>query len=500
LSNRLSQGLRGSLWRRVRREIKAHLRENRAIRRARYSFLQRAVRVLIGGRSLPAFLAAYLLLDLALVGAEVVFNLHFSHTLPDWTTPEIKSLLKDVASYLIAAQVGILGVVSVAIGIVTLISQRDDRSSTNTDVRLYYMESLAYEVVLSGAALLIVLCVQLFWPLQFLAHLAHLGGTDLAFKAALTAFHLGWLLLNLAVFAQFLLTTLHFVEPTARERLRERYTANVIVPGDLRQRLLRVFYSNAPKELVPLPEDQSGLLLTFGHSMLSDGNVELRTKFVAPSVLRDVWLRPLGFVLRRWWHRSERSLTQPRRQSALRGHDVWLSLEPSFDGRFEGEVAWCRRRGGVPLRGWERWVIRRCYRFRRYADGRDKLPTPSDFLEELADRVIAQVERSAITGFKSAFDELTRFHGFLLEAHNAQTDQGQPISFAEVGDFWDVPYREWIRQYRRVFESAADKIGVETTFIDALSHTVMRLLPGDAAELSPQFRRFWIWACTKPSS
>lgn len=485
MSSSLIEGLRGSLRRRVGREIRTHLRENRAIRRARYSFSQRAVRVLIAGRSLPTFLAAYLLLDLVLVGAEVVFNLRFPHALPGWTTPEIKSLLKDIASYLIAAQVGILGVVSVAIGIVTLISQRDDRSSTNTDVRLYYMESLAYEVVISGAALLIVLCVQLLWPVQFLAHLAHLGGMDLVFKVVLTAFHLAWLLLNLAVFARFVLTTLHFVEPSARERLRERYTANVIVPSDLRQRLLRLFVANAPKEVVPLADDESGLLLTFGHGMLTEGNVELRGKFAAPSVLHDVWLRPLGFVLRRWWPRSEETLPQARHQSTLRSQDVWLSLEPSFDARYEGEVTWCRRRGGAAFHPWERWAIRQCYRFRADKSGRDRLPTPSDFLEELADRVIAQIERNAITGFKGAFDELTRFHVFLLDAHNTMTEQGQPFSLAEVGDVWDVPYREWIRQYRRVFESAADKIGVETTFIETLSHTVIRLLPRDAAELSP---------------
>jgi hypothetical protein len=485
LSSILIEGLRGSLRRRVRREIKAHLRGNRAIRRARYSFFQRAVRVLIAGRSLAAFLATYLLLDILLAGAEVIFNLYFPQALPGWTSPEIKSLLKDIASYLIAAQVGILGIVSVAIGIVTLISQRDDRSSTNTDVRLYYMESLAYEVVLSGAALLIVLCVQLLWPAQFLGHLAHLGGTDLVFKAVLTAFHLAWLLLNLAVFAQFVLTTLHFVEPSARERLRERYTANVIVPSDLWQRLSRMFYANAPKELVPDTNEETGPLITFGYGALDDGNVELRTKFAVQSVLRDVWCRPLGFVLRGWWRRSEQSLTRPRRQSVLRGHDVWLCLEPSFDRRFEGEVAWCRRRGGVAFHGWERWLIRQCYRFRPDKYGRDTVPTPSNFLEELADRVIAQIERNAITGFKGALDELTRFHVFLLDAHNTQTDQGQPISLAEVGDVWDVPYREWIRQYRRVFESAADKAGVETTFIDTLGHTVMRLLPPDAAELSP---------------
>ena len=485
MSSRLTLGIRGSLRKRVRREIREHLRENRAIRRARYSLFQRTARYFIVGRSLPAFLAAYLLLDLALVGAEIVFNLHFPQLLSGWTPPDTKSLLKDLTGYLIAAQVGLLGVVSVAIGIVTLISQRDDRSSTNTDVRLYYMESLAYEVVLSGAALLIVLCAQLLWPAQFLTHLAHLGGTDLLFKAMLTAVHLSWLLLNIGVFAQFVLTTLRFVEPSARERLRERYTANVIVPHDLGRRLLRAFYANAPKELVPVPDAESGLLVSFGYSMLTEGDIELKENFTHATVLHDVWLRPLGFVLRRWWRRSEQTLPPDRRRSSLRGHDVWLSFEPSFEGQLQGEVALCRRRGGTPFRDWERWVIRCCYRFRADSFGRDSLPKPSDFLEELADRVIAQIERNAITAFKGAFDELTRFHNFLLDAHNTRTDQGQPMSFAEVGDVWDVPYREWIRQYRRVFESAAEKIGVETTFVDWLGHTAMRLLPRDATELSP---------------
>jgi hypothetical protein len=216
----------------------------------------------------------------------------------------LKGLPKDVASYLIAAQVGILGIVSVAIGMVNLITQRDDRSSTDTDVRLYYVESLACEVVLSGAALLIILCVQLLWPAQFIAHLARLGGRDLVFKVVLTALHLVWLLLNLAVFAQFLLTTLHFVEPSARERLRERYTANVIVPSDLWQRLLRLFYATAPKELVPVADGESRIIVGFGHQMLTEGNVDLRTKFAEPSVRHDVWLRPLGFVLYSWWRQA----------------------------------------------------------------------------------------------------------------------------------------------------------------------------------------------------
>ena len=75
MSTSLIQGLNGSLRWRVRRELKAHLRSNNAIRRARYSVLQRVVRFLIVGRGLTTFLAAYLFLDIVCVGAEVVFNL-----------------------------------------------------------------------------------------------------------------------------------------------------------------------------------------------------------------------------------------------------------------------------------------------------------------------------------------------------------------------------------------------------------------------------------------
>jgi hypothetical protein len=80
------------------------------------------IRELIVERSFVAFLGAYLFLDLVVLMAEIIVNLHFPAELPGWTTPELKVELKDVASYLIAPQVGVLGMVSVAIGIVALIS------------------------------------------------------------------------------------------------------------------------------------------------------------------------------------------------------------------------------------------------------------------------------------------------------------------------------------------------------------------------------------------
>ncbi len=129
-------------------------------------------------------------------------------------------------SYLITGQIGVLAIVSVAIGVVTLISQRFDGSSGNTDIRLYYVESYSYELALSGVALLIVLTLQLFWPHGHVLHAAGLGGRDYSFKLALTLLHALWFSFNLLLFLQFITTTLRFVEPSSREILRERYSAN----------------------------------------------------------------------------------------------------------------------------------------------------------------------------------------------------------------------------------------------------------------------------------
>jgi hypothetical protein len=56
------------------------------------------------------------------------------------------SMLKDINGIFVAAQVGMLAIVTVAVGVVTLLSQRDDGTSSSADIRLYYFESYSYEV------------------------------------------------------------------------------------------------------------------------------------------------------------------------------------------------------------------------------------------------------------------------------------------------------------------------------------------------------------------
>jgi hypothetical protein len=105
-------------------------------------------------------------------------------------------------------------------------------------------------------------------------------------------------------------------------------------------------------------------------------------------------------------------------------------------------------------------------------------------MEELADQLIGQIDRTAETGFNAALDELVRFHTFILEAQAITGDDGRPLNYAQVGGLWERPDQNWIRQYRRVFQAAANKIGEDLSFIRRLNNLILRLLPRNATRLS----------------
>lgn len=65
-------------------------------------------------------------------------------------------------------------------------------------------------------ALLLVLCVQIFWPLDYAVRAFAHDQAGLVGKCVLTTLHLLWLGVNIGGFAQFVTMSLRFVEPKAR--------------------------------------------------------------------------------------------------------------------------------------------------------------------------------------------------------------------------------------------------------------------------------------------
>jgi hypothetical protein len=132
----------------------------------------KVLRTFYGQRGLLGFLLPYIVLVVLLIVAEMILKGQWQVLIPSWSNDQrIGPFLKDVTSYFLAAQVVMVGLLfPIAVGLVTLIVQREDASSTVSDIQVYYGETLAYRIGASGIALSIVLAAQLFWPAQFAIH------------------------------------------------------------------------------------------------------------------------------------------------------------------------------------------------------------------------------------------------------------------------------------------------------------------------------------------
>jgi hypothetical protein len=387
---------------------------------------------------------------------------------------------KDAAGFFLTAQVGILAVLTVAIAVVTLLTQKDDGSAVNTDVRLYYVESYSYEMATSGILLSIVLVVQLFWPLQpLVASIAGEKSVD-HFKLWATVIHAVWLILNFCLFLHFIKTTLRFVEPQSRARLRKQYCANEIIPRDVGRRLLRAYYTNAPTQIFGTGEIKKWPLISFGMGLISDEQAltEISRSFKTPSRLVDVWLLPLGFALRRWQQRT-RQEGGPRKRFG-ENWDGHLAVLTDFARVHDGKSELVAREGGVPLTRFERMLIGISFRFAAVDPRKDSLPTSTDFIEQLVSKVVSQIDTGSPNGFDDALKEAVDFHSFALDAQNTRDEGGLLINLAQVND---GPFRrpdfEWVREYRRAFTAAINKMTSDGWFVLGMNRVVVRLWPGD---------------------
>lgn len=487
MAKKLGRGVLGSLLKRVEEEVRELYRENEVIRRERHGYWHRMVRGWLVDRTVPAMLAAYFLLAALVLAAEVAAYRLCPGIPATASADKVADFLVDVSSYFLAAQVGVLAIVSVAVAVVTLLSQGEQSATVKSDVRLYYVESFSYELTTSSVALLLVLTVQLFWPAQLLLHQLGYGGPNLTPVIVMTGIHTAWFAFNLMLFLQFTTTTLRFVEPGAREHMRERYAANLVIPQDLRSRLFLAFYINGPTNLFEADDLKEGPSVTFGQGLIADDEqvVEIERRFSRPHELVDVWLSPLTLAVSSWRKRTQKG-GQLRR--GMFGDEKWegeLSL-PVSPGHASGRHVVLERSGGVPFLRWEKWIIRHSIRFRKADRRDDDLPTTSDFLEGLIDKMVSQIEKSAITSFNAAFDEATRFHKFILDAQNTRDEAGNALNLAEVGGRWARPDQEWVRAYRRAYDAAAEKMAVDTAFLERLAYLPYRLLPHDATAFSPR--------------
>ncbi len=351
-------GRTGSLRKRVRYEVRNHIRSNPVARNERYHIGLKTLRKFLGERSFGSFITIYIFIDLAVGLGEAILSV-FCNVLPQPWTPTLQfqraaATIQDVSGSLLTVQIGMLGVVSLALALVTLIAQNDNSSM---DVRVYYHEALAFELVASGIALLVVMCVQLFWPVQAILQQLGLEVGSPVFKASLLGVHFFWLIFNLCGTAHFIATTLGFVQQSEREKIRRRYTVNFVLPRDLTNRLRDHFYTHEMPSLL-LPGSTCSVF--FGIPNPSQGEVELNKRVLHPISLYDVRVIWVKWVLLRW---EKRCSENPNTSTGFIGPTVWFT--PVMGRTISENIDWCQRSGGVPFNKIELFVLKHSFRFKR---------------------------------------------------------------------------------------------------------------------------------------
>jgi hypothetical protein len=340
------------------------VRENVAVRRSSYPWQERWLRRIIGNRSFVGYLAIYGTVCLSLVVGEWAM-VKLAPTLltsigPFPQGPETEAFFDTFATSAIAAQTGVLGVISIAIGLVALIAERH---GVDTDVGVYYHASLAFEVVFSCIALLLVLCIQLVWPIHFVGS-QFIGETTWRLsKFSLLIFHLLWLVLNLTAMAHFVATTLRFVQQSTREDLREQYTANSVLPAEMTKRLRGAIYLAAGYSMFSTPtgddEDSSIPTVHFG---MNYGEPEIYRLFNVPVELYDVRMSLVRWAVLRWASRCIRQVKQSNPTSL--SNRPTLFFPAHLDNPCRGRTTICARRGGVALDRREKIALKLAFRFR----------------------------------------------------------------------------------------------------------------------------------------
>ena len=135
-------GWTGSVRRLVRNEVKMQLRTNLAYRRVRYGFFDWLFRKFFHTEKFSRYITLYFFVDVFFAAAEALLAKGTLKVVPDvhvvLSAPLdfSQSLLTNVSGYFVAAQAGVLGIIALALALVSLIAQREN-STTGGLIRVW---------------------------------------------------------------------------------------------------------------------------------------------------------------------------------------------------------------------------------------------------------------------------------------------------------------------------------------------------------------------------
>lgn len=344
----------GSIRLEAEKEFKKHRRTNAELIKHRRPAALWYLNRFLFQKSIFLYLLIYAVIVLFALLDEFLLKLLF---------PKLSLLAFDHFSMIgdfLTVQITALGLIfPIAVGLVTVIIQRNEVSRTSSDIQVYYNESMAYQIGASCISLLIVLLLNLFvLNFPFWEH-AEIKMQSASLPFLLPIIHLWWLIVNFVALWFFLKTSLSFVQPKQRENIRKLYAANVAIPREIKDALVKAYYHNIKRSL-ELGNADGKITFALG---LGGGEIEIRKILKHEYILVDVWHKPITWVLKRWLARTNFAPEEDHNWGNSRNHSLDFPLMPTR--YYSGEVIICRRTGDITLTKLERQIIKMCFRFKK---------------------------------------------------------------------------------------------------------------------------------------
>ncbi|WP_454063238.1 hypothetical protein [Candidatus Nitrospira salsa] len=224
-----------------------------------------------------------------------------------------------------------------------------------------------------------------------------------------------------------------------------------------------------------------------GHKELKGDEREVTAKLRSSRVLSDVKLMPLNWIGKRWIERSSKPTAGAESTSIFplqKGPILIFFLMPGSE--YEGEVLICARRGGIPLRRWEKWIIQSSFSFSKPVHEPFPL-TIEDAIQDFLSETLSAIDIRQKHNYVEALKSLNHFFSVLLECSLSSFQENNIKNYVELGDpfrFGSL-FQGWLKNYRDLFARTASILHEDPEYFEYAAHIPKNLLIESLALKSP---------------
>lgn len=467
----------GRVESRARREVRELTRNNPT--RIEYGYAPPR-RILMWGAKCPVKFTLSVGFVCVFVGIsvdELLRRLNF------YPSVEAASKAYEIASYLgipWAVQATLVALVyPIVLSFVALMLQR--KAHSTVALGAYVWDSGVIPAGISSLGLLIFMGMEYFLAPYFLP------ATLQQYFLPLVCANSIWLLVDILLTGFFLSRTVRFLQEEEQRHVFTRFAIDVALTNELTLAVKQRVFLDAPQRDWGYPsfsDASEGLPIVHTYQLSLAAPVRVTCSIGGRLVLRDVHLRLIHLVVRRWYLRA---MSAPWICSEA---EPVITFPPKIGEAYTGQVLLCEITGGPALTPFEERILRAAFLFGS-TDSGASLPASGKMIEEILSEATVLAEGRRFAMAQAHLQEAIKLHSKLLLA--CVTAQYGPNS--SLATLEPSPYRlwgnadfnsVWWSAYRDISRIAVDLIDEDRRLFRTLTdapNRIARTLPASPPKL-----------------